>query len=111
MTSRWTTSSRRTASSRCSGRCDVPGGSPWTNAMIVGSLRIRLLLREARSLKDKRQVVKSIKDRLHNGFNVSVSEVEEQDNCRIAVLGVALVDRHRTTPGRFCGQPPRPANH
>jgi uncharacterized protein YlxP (DUF503 family) len=59
--------------------------------MIVGALRIRLLLRESRSLKDKRQVVKSIKDRLHNGFNVSVAEIEEQDNCRIAVLGIALV--------------------
>lgn len=59
--------------------------------MIVGSLRVRLLLREARSLKDKRQVVKSIKDRLHNGFNVSVAEVEGQENCQIAVLGIALV--------------------
>jgi len=32
--------------------------------MKVGSLRLRLLLREARTLKDKRQVVQSIKDRL-----------------------------------------------
>ena len=34
--------------------------------MIIGTLRVRLLLRQARSLKDKRQVVRSIKDRLHN---------------------------------------------
>jgi uncharacterized protein YlxP (DUF503 family) len=59
--------------------------------MIVGSLRVRLLLREARSLKDKRQVVQSIKQRLRDGFNVSVSEVEAQDNRQLAVLGVALV--------------------
>jgi uncharacterized protein YlxP (DUF503 family) len=59
--------------------------------MIVGSLRIRLLLRESRSLKDKRQVLNSIKDRLRNGFNVSVSEVAEQENRQLAVLGVALV--------------------
>ena len=59
--------------------------------MIVGTLRIRLLLRQARSLKDKRQVVKSIKDRLRNGFNVSVAEVEEQDNRQLAVLGIAMV--------------------
>ena len=69
--------------------------------MIVGTLRIRLLLRQARSLKDKRQVVKSIKDRLRNGFNVSVAEVEEQDNRQLAVLGIAMVSneaRHvRTT--------------
>jgi uncharacterized protein YlxP (DUF503 family) len=59
--------------------------------MIVGTLRVRLLLRESRSLKDKRQVVKSIKDRLRNGFNVSVAEIEEQDNRQVAVLGIAMV--------------------
>jgi len=59
--------------------------------MIVGSVRIRLLLRESRSLKDKRQVVRSIKDRLRNAFNVSVAEVEAQDNRQLAVLGIAMV--------------------
>ncbi len=59
--------------------------------MIVGSLRVRLLLREARSLKDKRQVVQSIKDRLRNEFNVSVAEVEAQDQRQLAVLGFAMV--------------------
>jgi uncharacterized protein len=59
--------------------------------MIVGTLRVRLLLREARSLKDKRKVVKSIKDRLHNHFNVSVSEIEALDNRQLAVLGLAMV--------------------
>jgi uncharacterized protein YlxP (DUF503 family) len=59
--------------------------------MIVGSLRVRLLIREARTLKDKRQVVSSIKDRLRQGFNVSVAEVDAQDNRQVAVLGVAMV--------------------
>ena len=59
--------------------------------MIVGTLKVRLLIREARSLKDKRQVVKSIKDKLHNRFNVSVAEVEAQDNRQLAVLGMAMV--------------------
>jgi uncharacterized protein YlxP (DUF503 family) len=59
--------------------------------MIVATLQVRLLLREARTLKDKRQVVKSIKDRLHNHFNVSVAEVEELDNRQLAVLGMAMV--------------------
>jgi uncharacterized protein YlxP (DUF503 family) len=59
--------------------------------VIVGTLRVRLLLREARSLKDKRQVIKSIKDRLHNNFNVSVAEVEALDNRQLAVLGLAMV--------------------
>ena len=59
--------------------------------MIVGSLRVRLLIRESRSLKDKRQVVRSIKDRLKNSFNVSVAEVDELDNRQLAVLGFAMV--------------------
>jgi uncharacterized protein len=59
--------------------------------MIVGTLQVRLLLREARTLKDKRQIVKSIKDRLHNHFNVSIAEVDERDNRQLAVLGLAMV--------------------
>ena len=59
--------------------------------MIVGSLRVRLLLRESRSLKDKRQVVRSIKDRLRNRFNISIAEVDAQDHRQLAVLGMAMV--------------------
>ena len=59
--------------------------------MIIGTLRVRLLLREARSLKDKRQVVLSIKDRLRQSFNVSVAEIEAQDNRQMVVLGIAMV--------------------
>lgn len=59
--------------------------------MIIGSLRVRLLVRESRTLKDKRQVIRSIKDRLRNGFNVSVAEVEDQEQRQLAVLGVAMV--------------------
>ena len=59
--------------------------------MHVGSLRVRLLIRESRSLKDKRQVVRSIKDRLHNAFNVSVAEVDAQDHRQLVVLGLAMV--------------------
>jgi len=59
--------------------------------MVIGSLRVRLLLRESRSLKDKRQVVHSIKDRLRNSFNVSVAEIEALDNRQMVVLGFAIV--------------------
>ena len=48
-------------------------------------------MREARTLKDKRQVVQSIKDRLRQDFNVSVAEVAELDQRQLAGLGVALV--------------------
>jgi uncharacterized protein YlxP (DUF503 family) len=59
--------------------------------MIVGTLRVRLLLREARTLKDKRQVVQSVKDRLRQSFNVSIAEIETLDNPRSVVLGMAMV--------------------
>ena len=59
--------------------------------MTVASLRVRLLLRESRSLKDKRQVVRSIMDRLRSGFNVAVAEVDERDHRQLVVLGVATV--------------------
>jgi hypothetical protein len=61
--------------------------------MIVGSLSARLYLRESRSLKDKRQVLQSIKDRLRNEFNVSVAEVDALDNRQLIVLGVAMAGR------------------
>jgi uncharacterized protein YlxP (DUF503 family) len=59
--------------------------------MIVGTLRVRLLLREARTLKDKRQVLQSIKDRLRKSFNASVAEIEANDNRQMIVLGLAMV--------------------
>ena len=59
--------------------------------MIVGTLKLRLLIRESRSLKEKRRIVSSIKDRIRNEFNVSVAEVESQDSHQQATLGVALV--------------------
>ncbi len=59
--------------------------------MTVGTLRVRLLVREARTLKDKRQVVRSILDRLRGQFNVSAAEVDALDDHRQVVLGVAAV--------------------
>ncbi len=59
--------------------------------MIVGVLRVRLAVYEAFSLKDKRRVIKSIKDRLASKYNVSVAEVDELDSRQQAVLGIAMV--------------------
>ena len=67
--------------------------------MIVGTLELELYIREARSLKDKRRVVKSLKDRLLHRFPVSVAEVDSLDNCQYGTLGVAIVcndSRHAT---------------
>jgi len=59
--------------------------------MIVGTLKIRLLLRESHSLKDKRRVLKSLKDTLSNRFNIAVAETDEQDVWQTAEIGVATV--------------------
>ena len=50
-----------------------------------------LYLPESRSLKDKRQVIKSLKDRIHGRFGVSVAEVDHNDLWQRAALGVAIV--------------------
>ena len=63
--------------------------------MVIGTLRIRLVLRAARSLKDKRRVVKGLKERLRGKFNVSVAEVDHQDDRQRAVLGVAMAGTDR----------------
>jgi len=72
--------------------------------MIVGTLRVRLLLRQSRTLKDKRQVVKSIKDKLQNSFNVSVAEIEALDNCQQAILGLAMVSNESHHVKTMLGQ-------
>lgn len=58
--------------------------------MHVGVLQIELLIRASESLKDKRRVVKSVKDRLHREHQVSVAEVATQDHHRVATLGVSV---------------------
>lgn len=64
--------------------------------MTVGTLRIRFVIRGARSLKDKRRTVRSFKDRARHRFNASIAEVEAHDDYRSAVLGVAVVGRDGT---------------
>lgn len=59
--------------------------------MHVAILKARIHVPEARSLKDKRQVVKSLLERAHQRFGVAAAEVEDQDVHRIAVLGFAAV--------------------
>ena len=59
--------------------------------MVVGMMQLELRIEWSQSLKDKRRVVSSLKDRLHRHHQVSVAEVGSQDNLRIAILGIALV--------------------
>jgi uncharacterized protein len=63
--------------------------------MIVGTLKLRLIVRESRSLKEKRRVVSSLKERIRNAFNVSIAELESLDSQQHAVLGIAFVTNER----------------
>jgi len=59
--------------------------------MYVAAYRVTLYLPASDSLKDKRQVVRSLLQRLRNSFEIAAAEVEEQDKRQIAVLGLAAV--------------------
>ena len=68
--------------------------------MVVGTLRLSLLLRGCRSLKEKRRVVRGLKDRVRARFNVSVAEVDAQESHQRAEIGMAMVSNdgvHITT--------------
>jgi uncharacterized protein YlxP (DUF503 family) len=58
---------------------------------VVGVLTLELKIDHAHSLKEKRHVVKSLKDRLRHKFNVSVAEIEDQDVHNSAVIAAATV--------------------
>ena len=59
--------------------------------MVVGVLRLELLLPENHSLKGKRSVLRAIKARVQNKFNVSIAECEDHDLWQRATLGVSQV--------------------
>ena len=64
--------------------------------MPIAVLTLQLRIEYARSLKDRRQVVRSLKDKLRHGFNVSVSELDEVVTWQSAVIGVAAISGSRS---------------
>lgn len=59
--------------------------------MIIGVLQFELVIPGSQSLKDKRRVVRSFKDRIHREHQVSVAEVGALDHQRLALLGASIV--------------------
>lgn len=59
--------------------------------MFVGTLEIKLRAIWVNSLKEKRMVLKSLINRVRNRFNVSISEIDNQDNHKILTIGIACV--------------------
>ena len=65
--------------------------------MPIGLLTLEIHIPDARSLKDKRQVLRSLKDRLRGRFNVAVAELEHQDLWQRSVVGIVSIssdDKH-----------------
>jgi uncharacterized protein YlxP (DUF503 family) len=63
--------------------------------MPIANLTLELSIPLSRSLKDRRQVVRSLKDRLRQGFNVSVAEMDEAITWQRATLGIAAISSSR----------------
>jgi uncharacterized protein YlxP (DUF503 family) len=59
--------------------------------MVVGVCRLTLMVGESHSLKEKRMVLRSIKDKTRLKFNVAIAEVADQDAWQQAVIGFAVV--------------------
>jgi uncharacterized protein YlxP (DUF503 family) len=63
--------------------------------MPIAYLTIELRIEGAHSLKDKRQVLRSLKDRLRNSFNISIAEIDVTDLWQRATLGVVSISGSR----------------
>ena len=63
--------------------------------MIVGVMTAQLHLFGIGSLKAKRSIVKSLNERLRNRFNVSVAEVDHNDNKLSAVIAISIVSNQQ----------------
>ena len=59
--------------------------------MVIGALQVDLFIGGSASLKDKRMVVRSLKDRIRHTFNVAVAEVDNNDQWQVAMLGIVTV--------------------
>jgi len=64
--------------------------------MYVGILVIEIMIYSSASLKEKRLVLKSVKDRLKNKFNVAVAEIGYQDKWQRAQLGIVTISNQQS---------------
>ena len=64
--------------------------------MVVSMIQFRIELPPLESIKDKRRIVVSLKEKLANKFHLSVAEVGDLDSSRFAHLGAALVSNSKS---------------
>src|ERR1035437_10176092 len=67
----------------------------WDSAMPVAQLTLEIRIEHAQSLKDRRQVVRALKDQLRRGFKVPGAEMDEAGVWQSATIGVVAVSRSR----------------
>jgi len=87
------------------GKCKINGAKPRNPAytggeicvgpMPVALLTLEIRIEHAQSLKDRRQVVRSVKDQLRQSFNISIAEMDEAVAWNAATFGVVAVSRSR----------------
>ncbi|NQT94915.1 MAG: DUF503 domain-containing protein [Candidatus Omnitrophica bacterium] len=63
--------------------------------MVIGLLTVELHIPESNSLKAKRRVIKSLKDKLRNKFNASVAEIDHHDKWQLATLAICAVSNDK----------------
>jgi len=68
--------------------------------LVIGTCRVTLHIPESDSLKAKREVLRRLKDKVKNKFNVSIAEVDDGDLWQRATLGIATVSKD----SRFANQ-------
>ena len=64
--------------------------------MPVAQLTLEIRIEHAQSLKDRRQVVRSMKDQLRQSFNVSIAEMDEAVTWQAATLGIVAISHSRS---------------
>jgi uncharacterized protein YlxP (DUF503 family) len=68
--------------------------------MVVGLLELELRIPQAQSLKEKRMVMRSLRDRIRNKFNVSVAEVDGGDAHHHSTVGIAHISNEQKFSNR-----------
>jgi uncharacterized protein YlxP (DUF503 family) len=63
--------------------------------MVVSMIQLIIELPAVQSIKDKRRIVKSLKDRIQQRYKVSIAEVDLQESLRFAQIGAALVSNSK----------------
>ncbi len=63
--------------------------------MLVGVCRIELYVPDSSSLKSKRMIINSIKNKVRNKFNVSISEIDPNEKWQRISLGISMVSNER----------------